>query len=392
VENLIIQKFGGSSLNSPDKFKACAKHILRALANGNKLIVVVSAMGDATDELLVLAKKLSKAPNKRELDMLLTTGERASIALMSICLNELGVKALSLTGSQCGILTDSSHTDAQIKDIHPQRIVEGLVHHDVVVVAGFQGICPQTKDITTLGRGGSDLTAVALAKKLSAKKCEIYTDTQGIMSLDPKLSNNAISLKSLSWQQACNLASSGATVLHERSAYLAQKEKIPLEIKHSTKENSTYTHIGADALEKKGLYALTCRRDQSLYKLKIKKADYSKLMSFLDEQHINLNLFTQELCSNSGNYNIYLAVAKDNSHQVEAHLQKYNNTLAAENNLAFIYLHGFNLLNDKKLIFTISSLIQNRLISLQTHDQKITLLVRQDEFKDTISKLEKFIS
>ena len=126
MQNLIIQKFGGSSLNTTNKLKACAKHVLRAIADGNKVIVVVSAMGDRTDELLALAKEISKAPNKRELDMLLTTGERASIALMSICLNELGVKSLSLTGSQCGILTDNSHTDAQIKDIHPKRIIEGL--------------------------------------------------------------------------------------------------------------------------------------------------------------------------------------------------------------------------------------------------------------------------
>ncbi len=210
-----------------------ADHVSLTVKGGNKLVVVVSAMGTHTDELLNMALSLSSAPQKRELDMLLTVGERVSMSLLSIRLHELGITSVSLTGSQCGILTDENHGNARITKILGDRIRQSLENHDLVIVAGFQGVNPQTKEITTLGRGGSDLTALAIAHALKANYCEIYKDVDGVCTADPETVPSAQVLKQISWTTLCELTWAGASILHPRAVHLAAKYKIPFTIRSS---------------------------------------------------------------------------------------------------------------------------------------------------------------
>ncbi len=230
--SLVVQKYGGSSVANPERIKKVAQRVARYSRQGHSLVVVVSALGDTTDELLDLAGKITQKPSKRELDMLMSTGEQISVALLAMALHELNCDAISFTGGQVGIMTDSSYTRARILDISTHRIQEELNKKKVVIVAGFQGINPQN-EITTLGRGGSDLTAVALAKAISADSCEIYTDVDGIYTTDPRMVKNARKIKKISYEEMLELASSGAQVMQSRSIEVAGKYNIPLHVRSS---------------------------------------------------------------------------------------------------------------------------------------------------------------
>jgi len=230
---IIVQKYGGTSVGSPSRIKGVAQHIARTVASGHKVLVVVSAMGEQTDELIALAREFSADPPRRELDMLLTTGERTTMALLSIALHELKIPAISLTGSQSGILTDETHGNARIEKILGDRIRDGFTKSDVVIVAGFQGVSPRTREITTLGRGGSDLSAIALAAALGAEKCELYKDVDAVMTTDPRLVPSARPIAKLPWDAMCELAWAGASVLHSRGAHVALRYQIPLVIRSS---------------------------------------------------------------------------------------------------------------------------------------------------------------
>ncbi len=234
--SLIVQKFGGSSVANPDRIKIVAERVAGYKKQGHSLVVVVSALGDTTDELLELADKISKNPPKRELDMLMSTGEQISVALLAMALHELGVDAISFTGHQVGIRTDSTHTKARIIDINSGRIRRELKKKKTVIVAGFQGV-DMNQDITTLGRGGSDLTAVALAKALSADTCEIYTDVDGIYTTDPRIVSDARKIEKISYEEMLELASSGAQVMQSRSIEVAGKYDIPLHVRSSFSTN-----------------------------------------------------------------------------------------------------------------------------------------------------------
>ena len=230
---LVIQKYGGTSVGSIERIKHVADHIARTVRGGDQVVAVISAMGDQTDELLAMAHAISPRPPRRELDMLLTAGERISMALVSIALNELGQKAVSLTGSQSGIMTDTVHGNARISRIGAFRLQENLVSGHVVIVAGFQGVSADTKEITTLGRGGSDLSAIALAASLGARSCQLYKDVDGVCSADPRVVTEAKVLSAISWDSMTVMAWSGASVLHPRGAHLAAKYNIPVEIRSS---------------------------------------------------------------------------------------------------------------------------------------------------------------
>lgn len=233
--SLIVQKYGGSSLSSPERIKEVARRIARTRKKGNKVVVVVSAMGDTTDELLKLASQVSPNPPKRELDLLLSSGEIISSALLSMALHSLGEKAVALNGSQGGIITNEVHTRARIQRIEVERILKELEKDKIVVVAGFQGVTSENV-ITTLGRGGSDLTAVALAAALKVKLCEIYTDVEGVYTADPQIVPEARKLRRISYEEMLELASSGAKVIHLRAVEVAQKYKIKLHIRSSFSE------------------------------------------------------------------------------------------------------------------------------------------------------------
>jgi aspartate kinase len=234
---LIVQKYGGSSVADAEGMKRVANRIVAAKRDGNQVVVVVSAMGDTTDELIDLAKQITPIPSGRELDMLLTAGERISMALLAMAITNLGHEARSFTGSQAGVITTSAHGRARIIDVTPGRIQEALAEGAIAIVAGFQGISQDTKDVTTLGRGGSDTTAVALAAALEADVCEIYTDVDGIFSADPRVVPNARKLKTVTYEEMLELAASGAKVLHLRCVEYARRYDLPIHVRSSFTTN-----------------------------------------------------------------------------------------------------------------------------------------------------------
>jgi aspartate kinase len=230
---IVVQKYGGTSVGDVSRIKRVADRVARTRAAGHKTVVVVSAMGATTDELVDMAAKISRNPPGREMDMLLTSGERISMALLAMALHELGCPARSFTGSQAGIITDEVHGKARIVDITPGRVHEALDEGDVVIVAGFQGVSQVSKNVTTLGRGGSDTTAVALAAALGAEVCEIYTDVDGIYTADPRIVPNAQKLDRLSFEEALELTAQGAQVLQVRSVEIARNNGVPIHVRSS---------------------------------------------------------------------------------------------------------------------------------------------------------------
>ncbi|MEE3219328.1 MAG: aspartate kinase, partial [Planctomycetota bacterium] len=241
---LIVQKFGGTSVADSQKILAAARKAIRAQQQGNQVVMVVSAMGKNTDMLVDLAGQINDHPPAREIDMLLSTGEQVSVALMAMAIDSLGHKAVSLTGGQIGIKTDSSHTKARINSISTERIQRLLDEGNIVIAAGFQGI-DEDLDITTLGRGGSDLTAVALAAVLGADTCEIYTDVDGVYTTDPRALPEARRVSKASYDEMLELASLGAGVLHSRSVEFAKKYGVPIHVRSSFSD-TTGSFVVAD--------------------------------------------------------------------------------------------------------------------------------------------------
>ncbi|HBQ20564.1 MAG: hypothetical protein A2Z91_07255 [Deltaproteobacteria bacterium GWA2_38_16] len=239
---LIVQKYGGSSLATIECIQAVARRISQTKKEGNDLVVVVSAMGKTTDDLLKLATEITPHPHKRELDMLLSSGERVSMSLLSMALHHLGQCSISFTGSQSGIVTDTSHTEAKILEIRATRIKEELARGKIVIVAGFQGVSIE-KEVTTLGRGGSDITAVALAVELKADQCEFYKDVDGVYTQDPKQYPHAQKMKTCRYEAVLEMAEQGAKLLHADAVRFAQKHALPLYIASSF-DDSLGTYIG----------------------------------------------------------------------------------------------------------------------------------------------------
>ncbi|MCA0297180.1 MAG: aspartate kinase [Actinobacteria bacterium] len=229
----VVQKFGGSSVADADSIKRVARRIVATQASGCQVVVVISAMGDTTDELMDLAFQVSPEPRPRELDMLLTAGERMSAALLAMAINDLGATARSFTGSQAGVITTGTHGDARIIDITPGRIVSALDEGDVVIVAGFQGVSQTTKDVTTLGRGASDTTAVALAAALGAEYCEIYSDVDGVFTADPRIVPGARQIPQIGYEDMLEMAANGAKILHLRCVEYARREHVPVHVRSS---------------------------------------------------------------------------------------------------------------------------------------------------------------
>jgi len=229
---LIVQKYGGTSMAGADRIKHVARRLVETQENGNHVVVVVSAMGDTTQELMKLAQEIADSPDNRELDVLLSTGEIVSSTLLAIAIRSLGHKSVSLSGAQAGIQTDGTYSRARILSIEPQRILSSVNDGNIVIVAGFQGVSNQM-DVTTLGRGGSDTTAVALAAKLRAEICEIYTDVEGIYTADPRIVPQARKLKEIEYEEMLELATQGAKVMHPRAVELGQVYKIPILVSSS---------------------------------------------------------------------------------------------------------------------------------------------------------------
>ena len=268
---LIVQKYGGTSVGTPERILKVAKRIAATRGQGHQLVVVVSAMGQTTDELIELANQVSKDPPHREMDMLLSAGERISMALLCMALADLKIRALSFTGSQSGIITTSSHRRARIRRILGDRLRAALVDDQVAIVAGFQGVS-EKKEITTLGRGGSDTTAVALAASLGAERCEIYTDVDGVFSADPRVVPQAKLWPSISHAQMVELATRGAGVLHPRSVELAKQFKVPLKVMNSLSagtDSAGGTNVTEKGMEDAAVTGVTAGQDKCFMRVEL---------------------------------------------------------------------------------------------------------------------------
>lgn len=283
TKDLIVQKYGGSSLAKPEQIKDVARRVADLKKKGHSVLVVVSAMGKTTDQLVELAYQVSPTPNRRELDMLLTTGERVSMALMSMALTDLGVHSISFTGSQAGVLTDELHSNARIVDLKPIRVEAELSGDGVVVLAGFQGVSPVTKEITTLGRGGSDTTAVAMAAYFKAKRCEIRKDVDGVHSGDPNLIPGTRHLDRLHYDALLDMTHWGAKVLHYRSVELAKILDIPVMVALAHGEGrSTLIDGEAKMYEQAKIVSVNSHKDVRW--LRVNTTDYSNAFSSISNE------------------------------------------------------------------------------------------------------------
>lgn len=297
MHSLLVQKYGGTSVQDTDRIRKTAERIKKHKHDGFQMVIVVSAMGKTTNNLLALAKDISLTPPKRELDVLLSTGEQISIALLSIALNEIGVETISLTGTQCGIKTDSFHSNARIEDIDNKRIFKELKQDKVVIVAGFQGI-NNKGDITTLGRGGSDTSAVALAAALKADKCEIYTDVDGVYSTDPRIIPTAVKLDSISYDEMLEMAKLGAQVLHPRSVELAKNHHVKLEVKSSLNNHPGTQIIGEINMENFQIRGITS--EDSIARISIARVPDQpgiayRLFKILSDNAVPIDMILQNL-------------------------------------------------------------------------------------------------
>ena len=329
--SLIVQKYGGSSVTNVNRIKAVAKRVARYRRKGHKLVVVVSALGDTTDELLDLVSSITKEPSEREMDMLLSTGEQVSVAILAIALHKLGHDAISFTGAQVGIITDTSHTKARILKINAERIKEELSKGKIVIVAGFQGIT-LNQDITTLGRGGSDLTAVALAKTLSAKCCEIYTDVDGVYDSDPRIVREARKIDKISYDEMLEMASLGAQVMQVRSIEMAKKFNIPIHVRSSF-HNREGTMIIKEAKSMEDVVVRGVTLNKSEAKITVcdvpdRPGVAAKLFKMIAITNINVDMIVQNV-SHTRRTDISFTVPKTDSSKALKIAKKIANKIGA---------------------------------------------------------------
>ncbi len=299
---LIVQKYGGSSVKDTERIKNVAKRVAAYRQKGDQIVVVVSAMGGGTDNLIRLASEINKQPSEREMDMLLATGEQATIALLAMALHSLDLEAVSLTGAQAGIITDEVHTKAKIKNISPREVHAMLDAENVVIVAGFQGMTPDGR-ITTLGRGGSDLTAIALASTLEADLCQIYTDVDGVFTADPNLVSDARKLNEISYDEMLELSSLGARVMQSRSVEFAKKFNVTFEVRSSLNNNpGTIVKEETDSME--GVVARGVSLDENQAKVTLvgvpdKPGMAARIFSALAKGAINVDMIVQNISHGS---------------------------------------------------------------------------------------------
>jgi aspartate kinase len=314
---LVVQKFGGTSVADPDRIRAVADHVARTRRQGSDVVVVVSAMGKTTDDLLRLAHEVSDIPPGRELDMLLTAGERISMALLCMAIEDCGVAAVSFTGSQAGILTDTTHGKARILEVRGDRVRETLAEGRVPVVAGFQGVST-TRDVTTLGRGGSDTTAVALAAALGAEVCEIYTDVSGVFTADPRIVPESRRLSRLSYEEMLEIAASGGRVLALRSVEFARNHGVPLHVRSSfTWEPGTWVKEEDASMEQAIISAVA--HDTSEAKVTITEVPdrpgiAARLFRALADRAVNVDMIVQNV-STGGHTDISFTIPKADLHE-----------------------------------------------------------------------------
>jgi len=331
-KEIIVMKFGGTSVGDTDKIKRVAEKVIKAKEIGNDVVVVVSAMGKTTDELIDIASRITNEPSRREMDMLLSTGEQVSISLLSMAIQAMGYDCVSLTGSQAGILTDEVYSNAKILNINNTRMIKEIRNNNILIVAGFQGITTGG-DISTLGRGGSDTTAVAVAAALDAKYCEIFTDVDGVFSTDPNIVVEAGKIGQLSYDEMLELASSGAKVLHLRAVEFAKKHGVVLHVRSSFNDNEGTWIMDDEKITEKmerpiitGVTYDTNEVKISVFGLKDIPGIASRLFGALAAENINVDLIVQNV-SERGSATISFTIKSEDINLVKKVLENLKENL-----------------------------------------------------------------
>jgi aspartate kinase len=396
--SIIVQKYGGSSVADVEKLKKISKIISTVKQQGHDVVVVVSAMGKNTNQLIEMAKSLSSNPDRRELDMLLSTGERITMALLCIALNDLGVKAISLTGSQSGIITNDRYNDASVIEVRPFRVQDELAKGKVVVIGGFQGVSYK-RDITTLGRGGSDNSAVALAAALKAERCEIYSDVDGVYTADPNLIKDAKHLPEISYEQIQEMAEAGAKVLNAQAVQFAKEAKIAIYAR-STFDSSRETIVRELApTGKQKVIGVVQEDDISriiFQKKKIK--DYLKdFFTFLEEKNIAVKQLHYNQNSSINIDNISFVISKKNIHNWKELkkdlLIRYDNDIYIDESLGAVSLIGEGFSRDNKIIIETMDLLNLNKIEfsvLTTTSFRLSLLIKKDNLTNVVEFLHNY--
>lgn len=392
--SVIVKKFGGTSVGDTTKIKNVAKRIIRTIELGNQVVVVVSAMGGATDRLITLAEEISTSPPERELDVLLSTGEQVSIALLAMAVSELGYEAISLTGNQVGILTDGFYSNARIVSINNVRILTELDLGKVVILAGFQGVTIDD-EITTLGRGASDTTAVAVAASLSAERCEIYTDVDGIFTADPRTVKNARKLDQITHEEMLEMAGLGAKVLHSRSVELAQKFEVPLVVRSSFHQGEgTIIVKESEMMERVVVSGVTSNKDQakiSLIGVEDKPGVAAKVFQAVAEQKINIDMIIQNI-GHDGTTDLSFTVSeKDLSSTVdiieEVRRQIKIATVETDSNISKVSVVGIGMVSHVGIAAKMFSALAMEKINIQmisTSEIKISCVIDQSQTEKAV--------
>ena len=331
-QGTLVMKFGGTSVADPEKLRNVARRLVSARESGSRVVAVLSAMGTTTDELLDLARQVSETPDPRELDMLVSVGERISCALCAMAIHDLGHEAISLTGSQAGIVTDTVHGKAKIVDVRARRINEALDGGEIVLVAGFQGVSSE-QEVTTLGRGGSDTTAVALAAALGAEVCEVYTDVEGVFTADPRLVPEARKLDALSFDEMLEMASSGARVMATRSIEVARNHSVQLHVRSTFSDNEgTWIREEEHLLEKALISGVVHQREETVYR--VDGATAARLFGALADAGVNVDTILL-----TGPEIVFSAPAEDRA-DAERALDSLGVTWSARDDLGKVSLVG----------------------------------------------------
>ncbi|MEV5542443.1 aspartate kinase [Saccharopolyspora shandongensis] len=399
---LVVQKYGGSSLESADRIKRVAERIVETRKAGHDVVVVCSAMGDTTDELLDLAKQVNPAPPERELDMLLTAGERISNALVAMAIESLGAEARSFSGSQAGVITTSAHQNARIIDVTPGRVQEALEQGQVVLVAGFQGVSQDTKDITTLGRGGSDTTSVAVAAAMNADVCEIYTDVDGVYTADPRIVPNAKHLERITYEEMLEMAATGAKVLHLRAVEYARRYGVPLHVRSSySPKPGTIVSGSVEDLSVEQAMITGVSHDRSEAKVTVRGVPDNpgvagRIFRVVADAEIDIDMVLQNVSSSSsGLTDITFTVARSNGEVAVAELEKIKDEVGFEqvvydDKVGKVSLVGAGMRSHPGVTATFCEALSNAGVNINiinTSEIRISVLIRDTQLDDAVRAL-----
>jgi len=402
---LVVMKFGGSSVADAEKIKRVAARVIEKKKEGNKVVVVVSAPGDMTDDLIAMAEGITETPSDREMDMLLATGEQVSIALLSMAINHMGESAISLTGPQAGIFADATHTKARITKITPTKVKEELSKGKIVIVAGFQGVNPHD-DITTLGRGGSDLTAVALAAALNADCCEIYTDVEGVYTTDPRIVADARKIEKISYEEMLEMAGSGAQVMQARSIEVGKKFNVEIHVR-STFSQNTGTIITSEEkiknrrgkMEEVVVSGVTYDKNQvkfSLADVPDRPGIAAHVFGALAKAGVNVDMIIQSAATDKNN-DISFTVASGDAKRAFFIVEELKKELKAgmmlkDDNIAKISIVGVGMRSHSGVAAKMFETLSKEKINIDmisTSEIKISCVVQKDETQRAVQSLHK---